>query len=141
MSIRIFYDEVSYRYKGWLKLKILLNEIISGNNFLTGDIGIIISTDSRIREINVEFLEHDYFTDVITFNYNSGKVINGEIYISFDTVKLNSLNYNVSLNNEMSRVIIHGLLHLAGFNDKTNEEKSVMRGEEDKWLKTLEGKL
>lgn len=138
MSIRIFYDEVSYRYKGWLKLKGVLNEIIFRENFVPGDISIVISTDERVRAINIEFLEHDYFTDVITFNYNTGKEINGEVYISYDTVRMNSVNYNVSLNNEMSRVIIHGVLHLTGFDDKSAEEKSVMRREEEGWLKKLE---
>lgn len=134
MSIRIFYDDAAYRYRGWLKLKELLKEIISGSEMRPGDLSIILTGDLNLRRINVQFLEHDYFTDVITFNYNEDNNINGEVYISIDTVRSNSINYNVSLDNELTRVIIHGVLHLTGLNDKTSLEREVMRKEEDRWL-------
>jgi rRNA maturation RNase YbeY len=136
LSIRIFYDEVSYRYKGWLKLKGLLKQIITNSENRPGELSIILTGDTTLKGINVQFLEHDYFTDVITFNYNEDNIINGEIYISIDTVRNNAQNYDVSLYNELTRVIIHGVLHLTGYNDKSEEERKLMRDQEDRWLET-----
>lgn len=134
MRIRIFYDGVKYRLPRWRKAVKLFEKVIKNENRVLGDLSFIITNDDSIRKINVEFLNHDYNTDVITFNYNEGVEINGEIYISSDTVKINSYNYNVSLNQEMLRVMIHGLLHLIGYNDKTEGEKKVMQGMEERWL-------
>jgi probable rRNA maturation factor len=138
LSIKIFYDNTKFRVKGWTKVVRVLNEVIRKERKVPGDLSYIITTDDEVRRINIQFLEHDYNTDVITFNYNNDNIINGEIYISIDTVKENALNYNVSLKNEIQRVIIHGLLHLVGYNDKNEEEKLDMKRQEDFWLHFLE---
>lgn len=134
MSIRIFYDNISFRIKGWRILKKVIEKVIRKENMISGDLNFIITDDITVRKINIQFLEHDYNTDVITFNYNEDDIINGEVYISLDSVKLNSSNYNVSLDEELNRVIIHGVLHLVGYDDKSKENKVVMREQEDLWL-------
>ena len=134
MKIRIFYENTSYKFRGWRKAVILFENLIKNENKLPGEINVIVTNDNFLRSINHKFLNHNYNTDVIAFECNSNNIINGDIYISKDTVKRNSSNYKVSLDNEMLRVIIHGILHLIGYTDTTNSERENMHRVEDKWL-------
>ena len=102
---------------------------------IPGDLNFIITGDNNIREINREFLKRDTFTDVIAFDYGSRNKVNGEVYISIDTVRINANNYKVSFKSELLRVIIHGTLHLCGYRDKEDEQKQVMHKVEEKWLR------
>jgi probable rRNA maturation factor len=110
---------------------------VTSEGFITGEINIIFTCDKKLIEINRQFLKHNYFTDVISFSYNQKRIINGEVYISLDTVKGNALNYNVSFKKEILRVIIHGVLHLCGYEDEDDNKRLVMRGKEDIWIENF----
>ncbi len=135
MRIKVFYDGVIYRLKKSGKVRKFLNKVIRDENRTPGDLNFIFTNDVNLHDINIKFLEHDYFTDVITFDYNKKNTVNGEIYISIETVKKNSINYKVSLNDEVIRVMIHGVLHLCGYRDMTKKQKAEMKLMEDKRLK------
>jgi len=99
-----------------------------------GDLSYIFCDDSYLLNINKEYLDHDYFTDIITFDYTEDNIISGDIFISIDRVKENAYNLNLSFIDELHRVIIHGVLHLCGYKDKTEIEASTMRQLEDNSL-------
>ena len=103
-------------------------------NKKVGNISYIFCTDNKILEINQQYLKHDYFTDIITFEYNIAKVIAGDIFISLDTVKSNSEEFSTDYHTELHRIIIHGILHLCGQNDKTPELRAEMTLKENKAL-------
>ena len=99
-----------------------------------GDIGYLFVNDEKILEANNQFLGHDYYTDIITFDYNDGKVINGDLMISLDTVFTNADKFGRPYDEELHRVIIHGILHLCGINDKGPGEREKMEAAENKAL-------
>lgn len=112
-----------------------LNDIIAEHKFVTDEISFIFSSDDYLLKVNKQYLNHDYYTDVITFNYNKKKLISGDIFISIDRVKENATKYNETFDNELLRVIVHGVLHLLGYDDKTELEKKDMRKLESYYLK------
>ncbi len=99
-----------------------------------GQVDIVFCSDSYLLSINRQFLGHDYFTDVITFPGDSGDKISGDIYISVDTVRDNARTYGQTARREMLRVMVHGILHLCGYGDKTPDEEKTMRDKEDFYL-------
>lgn len=103
----------------------------------TDEISYIFCDDEKILEINKEYLKHDYYTDIITFDYSEGEKISGDIFISIDTVKSNSQMYTTDYQDELYRVIIHGVLHLCGLDDSSEAEQKIMREAEDNALKLL----
>ena len=99
-----------------------------------GNLNYIFCNDDRILEVNKEFLGHDYYTDIITFDYSEPGLISGDMFISLETVQTNSFKFHTSYDKEMMRVIIHGVLHLCGINDKGPGERAVMEAAEEKAL-------
>ena len=99
-----------------------------------GDVNYIFCNDERILEVNREYLQHDYYTDIITFDYTEGNIISGDLFISLDTVRTNSEQFATEYEEELHRTIIHGILHLCGINDKGPGEREIMEAEEDKSL-------
>ena len=108
--------------------------VISLNNKIAGEINFIFTGDKRLLQINKQFLDHDYFTDIITFDYGTPATVSGDIYISVETVASNAASLNISYAEELNRVIIHGILHLCGFKDKTDAEAVIMRKKENEAL-------
>ena len=102
-----------------------------------GDIAYIFCSDEKILDINKEYLQHDYYTDIITFDYCEGDRLSGDLFISLDTVRTNAEQFGASYDNELHRVIIHGILHLCGINDKGPGEREIMEAAENKALAML----
>lgn len=99
-----------------------------------GDIAIVFCSDNYILDVNIKYLQHDYFTDIITFDYCEGKVLSGDLFISIDSVRENAELYGAEFAEELNRVIVHGVLHLIGYDDHTEEEQKVMREKENYYL-------
>ena len=99
-----------------------------------GEISYIFCSDKYLHEINLKHLNHDTLTDIITFDYCEGKIINGDLYISVERIRDNAKIYNTSIENELHRVMIHGIMHLCGYKDKTSEDQNVMSDKEDFYL-------
>ena len=132
--IRFFCEDVKFNLKDKLKVKRWVKNIILQQEAKLGDINIIFCSDEYLLGVNKKHLNHNYYTDIITFNYNT-KTINGDLFISIDRVFENADKENVPRETETLRVIIHGILHLLGFNDKTKKEKTIIRAKEDESLK------
>ena len=111
-----------------------IEQAIAKENHETGNIDYIFCSDNYLLELNKEHLNHDTYTDIITFNYCEDNVVSSDIFVSIDRVKENAKTFEVSFENELNRVMIHGILHLVGYNDKTEAEQQVMRSKEDFYL-------
>ena len=137
MSINFYKEDFSGRIIDQKKRKNWINFAIEKEKFKCGDLSFIFCFDEYLLKINKEYLNHDYYTDIITFHYVEGNIISGDIFISIDRVRDNAQQYGVSFENELSRVIIHGVLHLIGFDDKDESSQSIMRMKEDEYLLEL----
>lgn len=111
-----------------------LKEVIKQYDREVGEIAYVFCSDDYLLDVNKEYLDHDYYTDIITFNYNEGSSLNGDLFISYDRVLDNAIQLEIDRFDELCRVMVHGVLHLIGFNDKTEEEEVEMRRIEDECL-------
>jgi rRNA maturation RNase YbeY len=114
-----------------------IRAVAADYGFAVGNIHYIFCSDERELAVNREFLRHDYYTDVITFDYSTAQTLNGDIFISLDTVRSNAEMVGTSFDHELMRILIHGILHLTGQGDKTPETKAEMTAKEEKALKKL----
>lgn len=132
--VHYFREDTNFNFKNKRFNSAWLNEVAHNEGKVLGDINIIFCSDPYLLEINRTYLKHDFYTDVITFDYCEGNILTGDIFISVDTVKDNASFYNVEFSTEMSRVIVHGLLHLIGYDDHTQEDQMVMREKENFYI-------
>ena len=126
-----FNSETSFTLKNQKKLLKWISDVISSEGLQVGEINYIFCDDSYLNKINQEFLNHDTFTDIISFDYTLGKEVGGDIFISIERVLENAEKFNEVFENELYRVMIHGVLHFMGYKDKTKKEKTLMRTKED----------
>ena len=132
--VSYFQEDIRFELKGktlnnrWLKM------VAESEVKKLGPLSIIFCSDNYILDINIKYLQHDYFTDIITFDYCEGDLVSGDLFISIDSVRENALHYNVKFEDELDRVMVHGLLHLIGYDDHTPEETALMRQKEDDYI-------
>jgi len=140
LSIHFYNRGIKFRLKESRKVKELIIEVIRSRNKEPGDLNYIFTGTRYIKELNRKYLNHDYPTDVISFSYGENIFVSGDVYLGLNAVKNNSKIYKVKYENEILRVIIHGTLHLMGYNDYSEGQRRYMRGLENKWLKIAEKK-
>ena len=130
-SISFHNESVNNKTPSKRLLKAWIKEFVSNHGKKVGELAFVFCSDEKILEINQNFLQHDYYTDIITFDYSEGEVISGDIFISVERVLENAASHQVDYNTELLRVISHGVLHLIGFQDKEEKKKVEMKRNED----------
>jgi rRNA maturation RNase YbeY len=134
-EIHFFNEEINYRLRHKKKIRDWVINTIDNEGYKLESINFIITSDLYLHKINVDYLNHDTYTDIITFEYNeSGLPILSDIYISLDRCRENAKNLNITLTTEVHRIIIHGVLHLLGYKDKNKKDKELMTSKEDYYL-------
>ncbi len=137
--IRYNHDSCSYTFKNRRLINRWLKESAQGEGYAMGEVNVIFCSAQRLLEINREFLSHDYYTDIITFDYSDldEGYISGDLFIDIETVADNAAQYGATPLEEMHRILVHGVMHLCGQGDKTPETSAQMRAKEDKYLARL----
>ena len=130
-----FYSENEFQLEEEISYESWIERVIESENKKLEEISYIFCDDDYMLDINMKYLDHDTYTDIISFDYSVGNILQGDIYISTHRVEENSREFNVSFEEELRRVIIHGVLHLCGYKDKTEEESALMRLKEEEKLK------
>ena len=132
-----FNFETNFELQNTVNIQNWISEIIISEGFELGELVYIFCNDDYLHKLNMEFLDHDTLTDILSFDYCVGKQINGEIYISVERVTDNSKDFKTNFDDELHRVIIHGVLHFCGYKDKSYIEEQAMRSKEDDALQRL----
>ena len=129
-----FNYEINFQIQDETKKRRWISSLIEEENCREGEINYIFCSDEYLHKINVDFLSHDTLTDIISFDYSVGKELHGDIYISIDRVRDNASDFKVCFENELLRVMAHGVLHYCGYKDKTDKDQELMRSKEDYYL-------
>ena len=137
MPVYFHTEDISFVFKNKRKVSSWLNSVVTSFDKKVGTLNYIFCSDQYLYSINKTYLNHDNFTDIITFNYCDGNKISGDLFISIDRVKEYSTLNNIEFNIEIHRVIVHGVLHLCGYNDKTNAEKRIIKEKENHFLSLI----
>lgn len=132
--VRYFIEDISFKFNKKRFTKLWLENVALNEGKTLGDINIIFCSDPYILDVNQRFLQHTYYTDIITFDYCEGDILSGDLFISIDSVRDNSLFYHTDFNEELNRVIVHGILHLVGYDDHSESDIAIMRSKEDQYL-------
>ncbi len=135
-NISFVSEEIKFNFPDKLKIKQWIKNTVAEEGSRVGDISIVFCSDEYLLNVNNQYLKHDYYTDIITFDYYEDGFVSGDLMISIDRVKENATIQNTKFEDELHRVIIHGVLHLLGYKDKTEKEEKQMRGKEDVYLLT-----
>ena len=136
MNVDFFYKDTESGLIDEERFNRLIEIILKKEGYCKGEISIIFTSDTSLQKLNKKFLERNYFTDVVAFNNSFKNTISGEVYISIDRIKENSIKYSEGeFNNELKRIVIHGILHLMGYDDKTIRDKEIMTSREELYLK------
>ncbi len=134
-SIQFFCENVDFKLKNSKRTVNWIKHSIKTEGKTPGELNFIFCTDDHVLQINMDYLQHNTYTDIITFNTSEEKnLISGDIFISIERVKDNAIKFKKEMDDELHRVIIHGVLHLIGYSDKTANKKNIMRGKEDAYL-------
>ena len=132
--VSYFTEDTSFAFKEKRLTSRWLKFVAASEAKKLGDVGVIFCSDNYILDINIKYLQHDYYTDIITFDYCEGDRLSGDLFISVDSVRENASFYGVVFPTELNRVIVHGLLHLIGYDDHSDEDIAVMRAKENYYL-------
>ena len=134
IMIRYYSEDINFEFKGKLLNNRWIKFVAESEVRREGDINIIFCSDNYILDVNMKYLQHDYFTDIITFDYCEDDILSGDLFISIDSVRDNASFYGTEFTEELNRVIVHGVLHLIGYDDHSDSEKKIMRSKEDYYL-------
>ncbi len=135
-----FNYELDFKLSNEAEISEWISAVISSEEFKEGEINYIFCDDEYLLKLNVEFLKHDTLTDIISFDSSVGKELHGDIFVSVERVKENAKDFEVAFKDELKRVLVHGILHFCGYNDKTDEDTKEIRAKENHYLSRLDQK-
>ena len=132
--VSYFCEDINFTFKGKLLNNRWLKMVVESEIKKLGDLSIIFCSDNYILDVNMKYLQHDYFTDIITFDYCESNIVSGDLFISVDSVRENSILYGTEFEDELDRVMVHGVLHLLGYDDHSDTDVALMREKENYYI-------